>query len=618
MLKNLNYLLLLLSCYSSGIAFAQSQNSKECKIELDLVNIDDDRVSVKIYPVAISSDTAVYNMPKIVPGTYSISDFGRFVDDFAAYDVAGITMQVQRLDTNRWAVLNAQKLSYITYKVNDTFDAKNSGIFEPGGTTIEEGKVVLLNIFGFAGYFDGQSDMPYTIHVNRPENFYGATSLARSTCIDNQDQFTAKNYFELHDCPILYAQPDTASMKLANARVMVANYSPENKVNSKDILNEIAAIFEASAVYLGGKLPVDRYTVLVYLMGGNSFSGGFGALEHNTSTVFVMPEMSLKALGQTFKDVTAHEFFHIVTPLNIHSEQIHNYDFMNPQMSRHLWLYEGCTEYAAQHVQIKEGLIPLSNFLNIMRQKIQSASRYDLSIPFTEMSLGALDKHEQQYPNVYQQGALIGMSLDLKLRYLSEGNYGLQELMRDMSNAYGPDKPFKDTELFSEMARISGYSQIKKFLERHVAGNTPLPYDTLLSYAGIKYSAALTEKSISGGNVGVGYNPKREAVVIVGTTALDEFGKSMGFKEADELTTWNGTAVNMENVRSVFEKFKENAKPGDMVVAEINRKNDKGVYKKKKLKAPAIETERSRTHILEPIAEPTPQQLAVRKGWINQ
>jgi predicted metalloprotease with PDZ domain len=618
MLKFLNAIPLLIFGFLAVGVNAQNQNSQECKIELDLVNIDNDRVTVKIYPAGIDSDTVVYNMPKIVPGTYSISDFGRFVDDFAAHDAGGATMQVQRLDTNRWAIYNARKLSYITYKVNDTFDEKNSGIFEPGGTTIEEGKVVLLNLFGFAGYFDGQRDIPYKINVTRPENFYGATSMTRIDGKGNQDQFTAKNYFELHDCPILYSQPDTASMKLANARVMVANYSPASKVNGKEILNEIAAIFEASAIYLGGKLPVERYTVLVYLMGGNSFSGGFGALEHNTSTVFVMPEMSLKALGQTFKDVTAHEFFHIVTPLNIHSEQIHNYDFMEPQMSRHLWLYEGCTEYAAQHVQVKEGLVPLSTFLNSMRQKILSAARYDLSIPFTEMSLGALDKYENQYPNVYQQGALIGMALDLKLRHLSTGKYGIQELMHDMSSAYGPDKPFKDVELFSEIARISGYPDAETFLERHVAGNTPMPYDTLLGYAGISYSASLTEKSISGGNVGVGYNPKREAVVIVGTSGLDDFGKKMGFKEADELLTWNGTAVNMENVRSVFEEFKETANPGDMVVAEINRKNEKGVYKKMKLKAPAIEIERSRTHVMEPMSNPTSQQLIVRKGWINQ
>ncbi len=589
-----------------------------CRIEIDLVHVDDDRVNIKLYPASFSTDTAVYNMPKIVPGTYDISDFGRFVEDFAAFDASGVALPFQRLDTNRWSISGAKKLSYISYKVNDSFDAPNSGIFEPGGTTIEDDKVFLLNVFGFAGYFDGQRDLTYQLNVQRPENFYGATSLKRVESKSSTDAFTAKNYFELHDCPILYAQPDTASMKLANATVMVANYSPGSKLNSKEILDEIADIFEASAEYLGGQLPVERYTLLVYLMGGNSFGGGFGALEHNTSTVFVMPEMSMTALGQMFKDVTAHEFFHIVTPLSIHSEQIHDYDFMNPQMSRHLWLYEGCTEYAAQHVQVKQGLMPLNTFLNVMREKIITASRFDLTIPFTEMSLGALDQYKRQYANVYQQGALIGMALDLKLRYLSEGDYGLQELMRDMAKEYGADKPFVDTLLFSELGRVSGHPEIEGFLNYYVAGNSALPYDTLLGYAGIYYSASLTEKSISGGNVSVGYNPKRSAVVVVGTSALDEFGKSLGFQDGDELVAWNGTTVNMENLREVLDNFKETTKPGDVVKVEVNRKNQKGAYKKLNLKATAIETDRTRTHVMRPLTDPTPEQLAIRKGWINQ
>ena len=34
-----------------------------------------------------------------------------------------------------------------------------------------------------------------------------------------------------------------------------------------------------------------------------------------------------------------------------HSEEIGNFDFQKPKMSRHLWLYEGLTEYAAHHTQ---------------------------------------------------------------------------------------------------------------------------------------------------------------------------------------------------------------------------------------------------------------------------
>ena len=56
-----------------------------------------------------------------------------------------------------------------------------------------------------------------------------------------------------------------------------------------------------------------------------------------------------------FVDNAAHEFFHIVTPLSIHSEEIQYFDFNQPKMSEHLWLYEGSTEYHAHMVQEKYG-----------------------------------------------------------------------------------------------------------------------------------------------------------------------------------------------------------------------------------------------------------------------
>ncbi len=61
-------------------------------------------------------------------------------------------------------------------------------------------------------------------------------------------------------------------------------------------------------------------------------------------------------------------------------------------------------------------------------------------VPFTDISKFTLDKYHDQYYNVYQKGALIGMCLDIKLRKLSGGKYGVQNLMLDLSKKYGKEK----------------------------------------------------------------------------------------------------------------------------------------------------------------------------------
>lgn len=603
------------------ISFLSGQSAAKTdlgyRVEIDVKNIVGNHVEVKIFPPKITADTLVYNVPKIVPGTYSISDFGRYIEDLKAIDKSGKFLDVRKLDDNRWAIANASQMQRLEYRVSSTFDDYSSGIFEPAGTKIDSGKVVLLNPYGFVGYFDGLKNTPFAVSVTKPVNFYGETSLPRISGNDTTDVFAAKDYFQLHDCPILYCEPDTTSMMVGKTRIAFSVYSPGEKMSSTDVLETVEDLFPAAARYLGGTLPVDQYTILVYLMSGPSMSGGMGALEHNTSTVFVLPDVPIGILGQTIKDVTAHEFFHIVTPLSIHSEQIADYDFMNPQMSEHLWFYEGCTEYAAQHVQVKEGLMPMKEFLTVMRNKIISSGGYDTGIAFTEVSKKVLAEHESQYGNVYEKGALIGMALDLKLRKLSEGDYGIQDLMHDLAAEYGVDKPFVDTTLFSEIGRVSGYPEATTFLELYVGSPEPLPYEELLGYAGIMFRDSITENVVSGGNFSMGYNPKTERMVVVDVKEMDAFGQELGLEYHDEILEWNGVPIDIENVQEVMSEYKKNIAPDTKVTVLVARKNKKEVSKNKKLKAKSLEVVRTRRDVLEPMDNPTPEQLKIRKSWIN-
>ncbi len=242
------------------------------RVEVDLINIKNDRVMVRVFPPKLEGDTAVYNMPKIVPGTYSISDFGRYINDLQAFGSDGEELSVTRLDTNRWAIVPAKKLQYISYWVDDTFDDPNSDIFAPGGTDIEAGKVVVFNAFGFVGYFQGAKSRNFDLRVTRPAEFYGETTLNRVFSDSLTDHFSAHDYFELHDCPILYCKADTASMYVGPTRISIGIYSPNEKITAQEVMDEIGELFPATADYLGGELPTDKYAVLIY------FSDDFGMM----------------------------------------------------------------------------------------------------------------------------------------------------------------------------------------------------------------------------------------------------------------------------------------------------------------------------------------------------
>ncbi len=80
-------------------------------------------------------------------------------------------------------------------------------------------------------------------------------------------------------------------------------------------------------------------------------------------------------------------------------------------------------------------------------EKIKGMNGFDNKLSMTEMSTNAI-KMQDQYMNFYQKGALIGLCLDIRLRALSNGKMGTQELMQKLIKKYGPEKAFKDEDLF--------------------------------------------------------------------------------------------------------------------------------------------------------------------------
>jgi len=607
--------ILLLACvFASGILQAQNRNSYSGSIDLN--NVVDDKLQVFVALPQTNQSEVEYHIPKIVPGTYSISDFGRFVTDFKAMDSEGSELELERLSDNKWLIKGADKLQKISYWVEDTYDTdKGNAIFEPGGTNIEDGKNFVINTFGFFGYIKGMKDLAYEVSITHPEGLYGGTSMIDSNDDPLIDTFTAPNYFDLADAPIMYSSPDTTTMMVGGAEILVQVYSPNDVMDSKFVMENVSEILVAQKDYLGGTLPIKKYAFLIYLLGGPSLSGGFGALEHSYSSMYSLPEVNPILLAQTVKDVAAHEFFHIITPLNIHSEEIGNFDFIDPKMSQHLWMYEGVTEYSAGHVQVKHGLMGLDNYLSVIEGKIAQSQTFDDSLPFTTLSKLCLDEHEDQYQNVYQKGALIGMALDIKLRKLSGGDYGIQDLMQELAKYYGKETSFKDDELFDKIVSLT-YPELREFFDLYVAGPNPLPYKELFSEVGLEYIASGTKEQLTMGNIGLSLNGETDRVYVSNLDDVNEFGLEMGYQEGDEFLSFNGAEVTPLGFQQIVEDFRSGNAEGDKIKAVVMRTVN-GKAKKVKLKAAAVMVSMDVENSIEINPNATEEQISLRKAWVG-
>jgi len=260
-------------------------------------------------------------------------------------------------------------------------------------------------------------------------------------------------------------------------------------------------------------------------------------------------------------------------------------------MSEHLWLYEGVTEYFANLFQVNQGLITEDEFYLRMNGKIRNASSYDDKMSFTEMSRNVIEQpYKKQYNNVYEKGALIAMCIDIIIREQSGGERGILDLMRKLSNEYGPEKPFDDAELFPKIISLT-YPQVGDFLRRHVAGKEPIVYDEYFAKMGIgKVKRNETANPfLNGQQPYVTIKPGTKDIVVINGMKPNAFLKELKLVGGDVIVSVNGTAYNLDNIYSMVMES-DGWEQGDDITMEIIR-DDKPMTIKGKVKLESKEVE---------------------------
>ena len=118
-------LFLIFAVLSFSNTYSQVTQNENYQFYVDLNTAEQDQLSVELITPQVSSDKVQYKFPSMVPGTYKIYDFGRFVSEMKAFDQSGNELSVSQQDVNSWEISDANNLYKITYKVRDTFEDTN-------------------------------------------------------------------------------------------------------------------------------------------------------------------------------------------------------------------------------------------------------------------------------------------------------------------------------------------------------------------------------------------------------------------------------------------------------------------------------------------------------------
>ena len=424
-------------------------------------------------------------MPVWTPGSYLVREFERHVQDFRAFTASGQLLNWTKVNKNTWRVTTngariwgAKYLVYANELTVRTNELNSDHAF--------------WNNAALLMYPEGSLGHSVTVHVNPAPGWKVATGLPAVP--GEKNTFQAENFDVLYDSPFEVSDFKQIDFMVRGVphRIVIdgqGNYDPAL------MKAEVQKIVEAE-VALFGDIPYHDYTFILHLR-----PTGGGGIEHLNSTALGFRRFGFSgARGyQRFGELVAHEFFHLWNVKRIRPDVLGPFDYTKENHTKLLWVAEGITEYYGQLIPRRAGLISDEAYLAHVASQIQdmqdSPGRKLMSAE--DASFNAWIKEYRPDENsinsqisYYDKGELLGLLLDLEIRRRSNNAKSLDDVMRTLySDFFKRNRNYTPAD-FQKVCETAAGSSLEDFFTRYVRGTEELPYNQMLSNAGLQVEQA--------------------------------------------------------------------------------------------------------------------------------
>jgi predicted metalloprotease with PDZ domain len=475
-----------------------------------------------------------FKLPVWTPGSYLIREFAKNVEGFSAKSDKQ-NLRYEKISKNTWRVYseNANTIT-VSYRVY---------AFEASVRTslIDDSHAFLVgsNVFMFVPALTRQ---PLTVSI-KPFSAWKEISTGMEAVGKDKFILQAPDYDILVDSPI---EVGNHKILIFNAdggtRYEMAMYG-ETQYDESRLISDMKTVVEEAGKVVGEN-PNKRYVFLVH-----HYTQGSGGLEHLNSTVLDVARNTYQSNYVGFLSLVAHEYFHLWNVKRIRAKALGPFDYDNENYTHLLWVAEGFTTYYQNLILRRAGIIPAENFLNIMAGNVGTIENQpgNQVQSLAESSWDAWVKYYRTNENsnnttvsYYTKGAVAGVLLDLEILGSTNGEKGLDDVMKLLyEDFYKKQKRgFTDEEMQQTAEKIAGKS-LKEFFSTVINNPANIDYDHYFGYAGLRmatYPLAGTE-----GFLGTGFSGGKTTVSNVkrGTAAYTN-----GLNVNDEVLAINGLRMN--------------------------------------------------------------------------
>ena len=504
-------------------------------------------------------------MPVWTPGSYLIRDYPRNVQDFAATDRTGVSLEWEKINKNSWKVkTNALREWRVTYRVYaNEFSVRTNEL---------NSDHAFWNNTALLMYLKGFIDDSPTLRILPPPSWKVATAIP--SVPGEANTFRAENFDVLYDSPVEVGNFVTLSFEVKGVahRIVIdgaGNYDAER------MRHDVQKIVATEIELMGGEVPYNDYTFILHLR-----SNASGGLEHRNSCALGFPRFNFQSEGgyRAFWSLVAHEFFHLWNVKRIRPDALGPFNYSQENYTKLLWVVEGITEYYARVSLLRAGLISAKDFLTDTAKAFQSLQNTPgrLAMSLEEGSFDAWIKLYRPDENsvnsqvsYYDKGLIVGLLLDLEIRKNSHGAKSLDDVMRYLyAEFYKKDRNY-GPEDFQRVCELMAGSSLQPFFVKYVHGRDELDYNTSLAGAGLHLEVTGPTQPLERAYLGADLIQNADRLIVrqiyAGTAAYEQ-GLSFG----DQIIAVN----NMRANREFLEARIAERKPGDVITLTIFRFDD--------------------------------------------
>jgi predicted metalloprotease with PDZ domain len=540
-------------------------------------------------------------MPAWMPGFYRIMDYERNVSGFRAADGAGRPLGWEKVTRNTWRVVcpesSAVALDYDVFG-NVPFVAQN---YLDGGRAF----IAPPGMFLYPG---GRLDHPVTVTIRLPAGWTRiATGLDPVT--GRPGTFAAPDFDVLFDSPFLLGNQESVRFEVKGVPHEVVIEDVPAEVDRKKMADDLRRIV-AAATDLVGDIPYDHYTFL--LMGR-----GNGGIEHLNSAACSFNGKGLvdEKGYRGWLSYISHEYFHNFNVKRIRPLALGPFDYETENLTDMLWVSEGLTVYYEDIVMVRAGLMTMEQYLERMqgamaRFENTPGHRY---MSATESSLGTwsgsgFGGDRNTTISYYDNGAMLGAMLDLKIRNDSGNRKSLDDVMRALYRRYakGAKRGFTDAEFCAACEDAAGGSLAEVFAYASTAKD--VDYAKYFAYAGLQVVDKPSEAP--GAFLGVNTHEAGGKLVVSGTSEGSPAAKA-GLVEGDEILELDGARAGTK----VLSDLLAAKKPGETVKVRFSRGGEARDAEARDVEI-ALVANVKHNYTIERVADPTPLQASILRSWL--